>query len=227
MEAMHASRASIERELRGRTEEDWLVWLLDFAQADISHWHTREYRQCGRRLKAFLLAHGFGLSYTPKPMRGRHPDGSPRVGPMGAALPSAQDIWSAQEQLRSTLTAIAMGEPRLLIEAQLRYELHPTANGPMLMVIEEGHETPYNLPFPRTIGFHFARLIDRISRSTQEQTQGKGPTRLKQCQAPIPRRSTVCGTWFLGRPKQWYCSMRCQSRAASRRFRQQTTGATA
>ncbi len=48
---------------------------------------------------------------------------------------------------------------------------------------------------------------------------------LRQCPAPEPREPAVrCGTWFVAeRPRQTYCSARCQSRAATRAYRSRET----
>jgi hypothetical protein len=46
---------------------------------------------------------------------------------------------------------------------------------------------------------------------------------VKECPAPAPRgsRGTSCGKWFVAsRPRQDYCSARCQSRATTRAYRQ-------
>jgi hypothetical protein len=44
---------------------------------------------------------------------------------------------------------------------------------------------------------------------------------LKECPAPAPKEHDgTCETWFVAtRPRQGFCSPRCQSRAATRRFR--------
>ena len=215
-----AKQAVIERELRGKTADQWLEWLLEFAQEDLTDWVAADYRACGIRLKAFLLAQGFGISYTREPMKKRNPDGSPRFRPFyETPVPSAQDIRQAQDIVKSTLDAIAKDEPLPLLQTQVRHELRPTPNGPMLFTFED-YESPSTLPFPKAVAFHLARLIDRISHKTMEMTQGKGPTRLKQCAAPTPRQNTLCQRWFLGRPSQRYCSPLCQNRAGSKRFRQ-------
>jgi hypothetical protein len=44
---------------------------------------------------------------------------------------------------------------------------------------------------------------------------------VKTCPAPKPRRAPeeACGTWFVGRPNQVYCSPLCQNRATTRAVR--------
>ncbi len=178
----------------GRDSKDRLQWVLGFAQRDLGNLTPGDWENLRLELPAFATS----------PVVWEH------LRATLDRIPLVQN--SLVPALTETEITQLQGEVRGLLD---RLYKHGTARiGPLSVTYQVSRQegTPaFTMPgvLPASPGDFRSRVLQTMA----ELLLGYGD-HLKVCEAK-------CGRWFVaGRPNQVYCSLRCQSRAKTRQYRE-------
>lgn len=214
------AQETIEQVLRRfRTSREWLAWILRFAQTPFHQHSPTAIEEARAVFLAFLQSpRGPGLDFSGHPL-GLPSDPNVSYEMRTGLSPSVDDIGEVHRILREAIEHILTKTPcdfgRHTVHDRLTTRMGVPWIGDDYAVTAE--------PFPIQVRWSFARLINYLSRAWIDRERTHSQPYIRECPAPIPRQQGICGTWFVGRGDQTYCSAACQNRGSTKQSRTRQT----